>query len=550
MVKKGLKYLLISLGLSYICLMLGNGILNLTNPDEVFYVQTAKEMAQHHTWMTPYLFGHPQFEKPILLYWFLRLGLMISPNANFTTRFFPALFAGIGVIAVYFLSLIGFRNERKAFISALILMTGGLYIGLARTVFTDMIFSILILFSLLSFYWGYAHRQKKGLGIILFFISSAFAVLAKGPLGFLIPFLIILVFLLIKRELKFLFCASFLWGIVFFIAISFPWYLLMIKKYGSSFTYEFFYNVHFRRIIEAEHPGSDTWYFYPASMLGCFFPWSLYTLVSLVFLFKGLKRGANDIYIFLASWICATLFMLQPAHSKLTSYIFSLFPALALVTGDFVYNSALNENKNRLFFIISIINGVFLGLMATAFFFLIPRFSSYLSSKAPAYILSFVLLFFSGLFLFFVLRYKFFRAVYTLVVLMCLFSVGLLFVIKEAEPQLSSKEAAEYFLKNCNLKAPLIVSKPFVRGIRYYTDKDIIALDLPRRNFFSPHPVLFLGTDTEVMDYLRKQSVVYGIFKKANVTDMERIEYLMNKEIRFTILKKIGNEYILKIEHR
>jgi len=32
-------------------------------------------MIQHNTWMTPYLFGQPQFEKPIFLYWMLRASI-------------------------------------------------------------------------------------------------------------------------------------------------------------------------------------------------------------------------------------------------------------------------------------------------------------------------------------------------------------------------------------------------------------------------------------------------------------------------------------------
>jgi 4-amino-4-deoxy-L-arabinose transferase len=160
-----LKNILVLIAVSYVFLVLGNGLLSLTNPDEVFYVQTAKEMIQRDSWMTPYLFGVPQFEKPIFLYWLLRIGLAASgasaglahpvpvaasgasarlahpASVAFATRFFPAIFAVIGVIAVYFLARLGFKNERKAFFSAIILMSSGLYIGLARTVYTDMIFS-------------------------------------------------------------------------------------------------------------------------------------------------------------------------------------------------------------------------------------------------------------------------------------------------------------------------------------------------------------------------------------------------------------------------
>ncbi|MDD4894314.1 MAG: glycosyltransferase family 39 protein [Candidatus Omnitrophica bacterium] len=546
MINKNLKYVLILLVLSYVCFMLGNSMVSLTNPDEVFYTQTAKEMAKYNTWMTPYLFDAPQFEKPIFLYWFLRASLIIFPNPNFAARFSTALFGMIGVIAVYYLALLGFKNEKKAFVSALVLMSCGLYIGLARTVFTDMIFTVLILISLLFFYWGYTCQGRKGPGILLFFVFAGLAVLAKGPLGFLIPFLTIAAFLIIKKDIRFLFCKYSLWGILAFIGVSFPWYALMIKKYGSTFTYEFFYNDHIRRLIEAEHISNDTWYFYPFSMIGCIFPWSLYTFVSLIFLFKYLKKGVNHFYIFLALWLGVTFLIFQPAHSKLVSYIFPLFPALAIITGDFIYNSSLPENKSRVFFVISLVMGAILFLMAIALFTQIPRNSTYLPSKTPAYLLFAILVFLTALFCFFIFRHKFLKASFVLVVLMCSLSLLMLFILKEVETYVSSKESSEYLLKNYTVSGPIVSSKPFARGVRYYTEKEIVVLDLPGKNYFSPHPVTFLYNDEKVKEYLRAQNQpVYCILKKANVEDIERVA---DKEFKFTVLNKIGNEYILRIE--
>jgi len=61
------KRLLFLLGIiSYFLLMFGNGIIALTHPDEVFYIQTAKEMVQYNSWLTPMIFDEPHFEKPFL----------------------------------------------------------------------------------------------------------------------------------------------------------------------------------------------------------------------------------------------------------------------------------------------------------------------------------------------------------------------------------------------------------------------------------------------------------------------------------------------------
>ncbi|MDO8489561.1 MAG: glycosyltransferase family 39 protein [Candidatus Omnitrophota bacterium] len=545
---KYIKHIIILAILSYFCFMFGNGLLSLTIPDEVFYTQTAKEMAQQHSWMTPYLFGQPQFEKPILLYWLLRLGFMIFGITSFAARFFPALFGAIGVIAVYLLARLGFKDEDKAFISAIVLMTSGLYIGLARTVFTDLIFSVFILLSLLSFYWGYSLVNRKSLGIKLFFVFAALATLTKGPLGLFIPFLSAVSFLFIKKDLKFLVNRYWLWGLLLFVVIALPWYLLMFKLYGNTFIQEFFYNDHFRRIVEAEHIGNDTWYFYPFSMVGCIFPWSIFLAVSLFFLPKYLKQKDNHLHVFLTCLIAVVFIIFQSAHSKLVSYIFPLFPALALLTGNFIIDLITQEKKRLIYSILSfnlfIVFLVPLAFVIASFWFK-DYLSPYISSQAVINFFIFVFLVF-GLSMFFLIkRGKILKSIYCLALFVPIMIYFTPFVKSDIEPYLSTKASCEYLLKNYKFDNIILTSKFFVRGIRYYTDKETAVIDIPGTPFFSPHPVLFLNSDVKVGDFLRKQKVTYCVLKKSSVEDIQRINLDVFK---YTVLKVIGNEYILKIE--
>lgn len=539
------KNIVILIILSYIFLIFGNSIMSLTNPDEVFYTLTAKEMEQNKSWMTPYMFGEPQFEKPIFLYWMMRISLNVFGNENFAARFPAALFGLLGVIAVYLLGVIGFKDDKKAFIASLVIMSGGLYIGLSRTVFTDMIFSIFILFSFLFFYWGYERPKNKGAGIILFFVSCAFAVLTKGPLGFLIPFISITVFLLIKKDLKFLFNKSTFTGFLLFILISFPWYILMIKMYGSSFTYEFFYNDHYRRLIEAEHLMNDTWYFYPMSMVGCMFPWSLFVFFSLIDLFRNIKKKLNNFNLFLLCWIVMTFLIFQPAHSKLVSYIFPLFPALALVCGGFVYESVFLKKRMRLSALLFSITLVFSSIIALGILFAKPFYKQYISSINQVYIFASFFICFVVLLWIFMLRRDYVKVTYSIIFLVPVMLFGAIFFHKDMEPFVSSKQVSEYILKNYDIEGPILCSKFFVRGTRFYTGKEVAVIDIPGKKFFSPHPVEFLDEDYKVYDFVNKHKTVYCVLKRANVEDIKRISEL---GFKYNILKKIGNIYLVRIE--
>lgn len=544
---QSIKHIVILIILSYFCFMFGNGLLSLTIPDEVFYAQTAKEMAQQHSWMTPYLFGQPQFEKPVFLYWLLRLGFIIFGINSFAARFFPALFGMIGIIAVYLLGRIGFKDPKKAFISAIVLMTSGLYIGLARTVFTDLIFSVFILLSLLSFYWGYSFKNRKCPGILLFFVFAALATLTKGPLGLLVPFLSVTLFLLVKKDLKFLFNRYLLWGLLVFGLISLPWYILMFKLYGSNFVQEFFYNDHLRRIVEAEHHGNDTWYFYPLSMLGCIFPWSIFFASSLFFLPKYLKQKDNQFYVFLTCLIAAVLVIFQSAHSKLVSYIFPLFPALALFTGNFIIDAV--EDKRRLIHPVLSFSLLTVFLVPVALiilsFWCKDYLNPYLSSQLVINFFIFIFLVFGLALLSLIIRRKLLRSIYCLALFVPIMIYFIPFVQRDIEPYLSSQAACEYLLKNYKIDNVILSSKFFARGVKYYTDKEVAVIDMPGTPFFSPHPVPFLNSKDKVLDFLRKQKVTYCILKKSSVEDIARV---ISGEFKYTVLKVIGNEYIVKIE--
>jgi 4-amino-4-deoxy-L-arabinose transferase-like glycosyltransferase len=549
---KHLKPILILILLSYLFLMLGNGILSLTNPDEVFYGLTAKEMSQQHTWMTPYIFGQPQFEKPIFLYWLLRIAFIIFGISSFSARFFPALFAILGVLAVYFLGLAGLKDERKAFLSGLILMSCGLYIGLARTLFTDMIFSIFILLSLVSFYWGYAVRDKKASGLLLFFIFCGLAVLTKGPLGFLIPASAVILFLLLRKEIRFLFSKYCLWGIFIFALIGLPWYIFMIHKYGHSFTHEFFYNDHIRRILEAEHAGNDKWYFYPFSIIGCIFPWSLFAAAAIFSLPKYLIRRKDPFLLFLACWIGATFLIFQFAHSKLVSYIFPVFPAVALLSADFILHIFSTNSRSRILYAIALANLYILVLIPLGLTVVLAKYPSLISRYIPSrFVINCLAIAFVALLAFMLhLRRqdKLLKCVYALVLVMPIFLFTFPFIHENLEPYLSSKNTCEYLLKNYTVNGVIISSKFFARGIRYYTGKDIAVIDIPGSPYFSPHPIPFLNFDERIRAFLlaQAQDITYCIVKKSYMDD--DFPRICANEFKHEFLKQIGNEYIVKVE--
>src|SRR5258708_31531914 len=77
------------------------GSLGLIDPDEPFYAQTAHEMVATGDWVTPQIFGHPQFEKPIFFYWLTAASFKVFGESEFSARLSSALPGPVLVLLAY-----------------------------------------------------------------------------------------------------------------------------------------------------------------------------------------------------------------------------------------------------------------------------------------------------------------------------------------------------------------------------------------------------------------------------------------------------------------
>ena len=541
------KIILILIAIAYFFLMAGNGLISLTHPDEVFYIQTAKEMLAHRSFMTPYIFDQPQFEKPILTYWLLMLSIKLFGMTAFAARFWPALFGIIGVVATYGLGFMLFKNKRIAFLSAFVLSTNIIYLVLSRAVLTDMIFSIWVVLSLIFFYYGHIEQKNKNIGIILCFVFSGLAVLTKGLLGFVFPAAVILSYLIYKKDWTYFNNRTTFLGIFLFIVIAVPWHILMIKQYGQGFIDEYFKNVHMRRIFEAEHQKSNTWYFYLVTMIGGIFPWSLFLFPAGYLIYKSFKNSNpdRDRIFFLLIWITVIIFIMQIAQSKLASYIFPVFPAIAVLVG-YYFNSILDSKNNpklqRSMQICSYLMSALMILVSVVVIILSRRYITFLVHVWPFYIFSVLSLCCSAAIFIFNKRAQYAAVIGSLSSVILIILALAFLGYSYAEPWVSCREICNVFNKMNTKSSTVLCSKFLVRGVRFYTNRDTAVIDNNGVGFFSPHPVPFLNSDDKILNFFNNQSTTYCIVKKGDVKDIERI---IKGRFKVTSVDEIGGKYLL-----
>ena len=329
---------------SMILFFFGGWLLPITDPTECCYTLTAKEMLEADDWQSPRIYGNFWYDKPIMFYWELLVAYKIFGVGEFASRFFPAIFATIGVFVTYFFGT-KIYNNKIGFAAALMLATSLEYWYLAHAVITDMTLMVMFAVTLISFYLGY--RADKPKIYLLSFAASGVGVLTKGPIAFLLPGMIILIFLLWQGDLKHLLKLFRPLNFLVLVAVVALWYLPMLSLHGKDFV-ENFLGVHnFLRATVSEYPKTDVWYYYLLICAVGFFPWSIPLIPAAVkkffrrvelFIEEGHLPVFDTHEKFLIVWAVTVVIFFQLCATKYVTYTLPAMIPIAIFVARYFVN--------------------------------------------------------------------------------------------------------------------------------------------------------------------------------------------------------------------
>jgi 4-amino-4-deoxy-L-arabinose transferase-like glycosyltransferase len=317
----------------------GLGSFGLLGADEPRYAQVAREMLERRDLVSPTLQGKPWLEKPALYYWQAMLAYSVFGVDDRAARMPAALDAVLMVAAIY-IFLRRFRPGAEAD-GALIAAGCAGTIGFARGASTDMPLAAMFAIALLGWYGWYESRKRIGLVVFYFFL--ALATLAKGPVAIFFAAVILLIFLVIKRDWGALIGSLWIPGLALFLAVALPWYAAVQLR-----------NPDFFRIFILEHNlgrfGQDLyhhrqpfWFYLPVLLL-LLMPWTLWLVLAaaerLRLLWSDRKQALatpeHAWQLFLLIWLFVPVLFFSASQSKLPGYILPSVPAGALLVSDYV----------------------------------------------------------------------------------------------------------------------------------------------------------------------------------------------------------------------
>ncbi|HEX8925316.1 MAG TPA: glycosyltransferase family 39 protein [Terriglobales bacterium] len=366
------------------------GAFGLVGADEPRYAQVAREMLSRHDWVTPILNGVPWLEKPILYYWGAMLSYSVFGVVDWAARVPTAALATLMIAAVYLFAS-RFRPGMRLD-AALMTASGAMVFAMARAASTDMPLTACFTISLLAWFAWYASGNRAYL--LAFYAVNAAAMLAKGPVAPVLAAVIICVFSFAVRRPKLILQSLWIPGIVAFIAVAAPWYVL-VQLRTPQFARVFFLQQNLARFgTNLYHHKQPFWYYLPVALLATV-PWVALVIASVVGVIVEWKAqswrardGEDALPTFLLIWAAVPLLFFSASTSKLPAYILPAIPPLLLLAADWMHRRVDEDSRLPLWLaaahavIVAILAGV--TVMSSTWFLKRPANSQLLITASMA----------------------------------------------------------------------------------------------------------------------------------------------------------------------
>ena len=326
-----------------------NAYLPITDPVESNYVLSAITMIKHNSWISPMIYDQVWYDKPPLTYWALMITYKLFGISDFTSRVPNTLIAGGSVALMYHLVYRIKESKQIAVMSALILFSALQFWYISHAVITD---GFLFFFSLAIFGYSYLAFTKKDANFMVkAYGAAALAVVTKGPVGIVLPGLILCLFVAMRwfsqkdnnnytltEDIKLLFNPL---GILLFIVLASPWYIAMYSIHGQEFISGFLGLHNMERALVSEHPKFNVWYYYLIIVPIALLPWT----PAVIYQLKNIKWKEN-FYLFGAIWFIVIVLFYSLVATKYITYTLPAIIPCIIWGAEAITNSFHNKSTS------------------------------------------------------------------------------------------------------------------------------------------------------------------------------------------------------------
>jgi 4-amino-4-deoxy-L-arabinose transferase-like glycosyltransferase len=322
------------------------GAPSLWDIDEGNNSEAAYEMEQSGDWIVPTFNYDVRYDKPALLYWLQAAAYRACGINEFAARLPSALAALLAVLATYELGRRMF-GPRAGLYAGIILASATMFCAAAHFANPDSLLNALSVLTLLLFWCAY--RSGGRWWFAACGATTGLAMLAKGPVGFVLPAAVTMLFLLWQRQPRRLLDWQLALGVVTFLLVAAPWYAWVGHETKYKWLKVFFFHHNFDRAMSAMENHSGPFFYYALVLMVGFAPWSIFYILSVwngirEWRSSGPRSVTRDLqaddprpaFRFLLCWFAVYFLAFSVASTKLPNYILPLYPAVAVFVARFL----------------------------------------------------------------------------------------------------------------------------------------------------------------------------------------------------------------------
>jgi 4-amino-4-deoxy-L-arabinose transferase-like glycosyltransferase len=184
--------------------------------------------------------------------------------------------------------------------------------------------------------------------VLVLYVATALGVLTKGPVAAVLVGGIIIIFLILQRDMRSLRWLLSPLGIVAFLAIALPWFVLVSRR-NPEFLDFFVVDQHLKRFLAPSEHQQGLWFFFPI-VWGGILPWSAFVLFAPGMLRRFgarlMRRQLSAATLFCLVWSGVIFAFFSVSGSKLATYILPMFCPLAILAARF-FERVLEKQQHR-----------------------------------------------------------------------------------------------------------------------------------------------------------------------------------------------------------
>jgi 4-amino-4-deoxy-L-arabinose transferase-like glycosyltransferase len=335
-------WVLFALAVVWFALFFRLGTLPLLQPDEGRNAEVAREMKESGAWLSPSYDGITYLDKPAFYFKVVALSLAAFGD-NETAARLPSAVFGLALLALTYFFCLRVHGTRCAIMAVIIIATMPLYVVLSRTVIFDI---ALAFFVSAAIFAGYRAEECDGKSrrnwYLLGALMAGFATLVKGPVGFLIPSLVLFVFHRVegRRGVWKRFFAPL--NLLVFFSVTLPWFIGLSLQH-PDFPYYGLIEESFHRFTTTTFHRSQPFYFYALIVAGLFLPWSFILPEAGVAAWKNKKFMSSADRLCIV-WAIVVVIFFSLSKSKLPGYILTVTVACGILTARFFERALTNPD--------------------------------------------------------------------------------------------------------------------------------------------------------------------------------------------------------------